>query len=194
MAAHDYRQAADWYQKAVSREQSRQIRQDYIQMIRHLTVFDFNAGNLDIMAGLCKNKKIPVIISGQPEFTLMPAEHIAEKHKIVLALETMFNADQIGMVVDKIDSPYVKVYYDTGNLCNRGYDVPAELRQLGDRIGMIHAKDTDRQMLGGGKVDFDGVSDAIREIGYDGYIVLETPTGDDPNTANAQNLAFIKRL
>ena len=125
---------------------------------------------------------------------LKPLAEVAEKHKVVLALETMFNADQIGMVVDKINSPYVKVYYDTGNLCNRGYDVPAELRQLGDRVGMIHAKDTDRQMLGGGKVDFKGVSDAIREIGYDGYIVLETPTGDDPNAANAQNLAFIKNL
>ena len=125
---------------------------------------------------------------------LKPLAEIAEKHKVVLALETMFNADQMGMVVDKIGSPYVKVYYDTGNLCNRGYDVPAELRQLGDRIGMIHAKDTDRQMLGGGKVDFDGVSDAIRDIGYDGYIVLETPVGDDANGDNAQNLAFIKKL
>ena len=61
-------------------------------------------------------------------------------------------------------------------------------------VGMIHAKDTDRQNLGDGKVDFDGVDAAIRDIGYDGYIVLETPTGDDPNTANAQNLAFIKNL
>ncbi len=135
------------------------------------------------------DEKWQVLVDG-----LKPLAEVAEKHKVVLDLETMFNADQMGMVVDKIDSPYVKVYYDTGNLCNRGYDVPAELRQLGDRIGMIHAKDTDRQMLGGGKVDFKGVSDAIREISYDGYIVLETPTGDDPNAANAQNLEFIKKL
>ena len=59
---------------------------------------------------------------------------------------------------------------------------------------MIHAKDTDRQMLGDGRVDFDSVDAAIREIGYDGWIVLETPTGDDPMAANAQNLAFIRKL
>jgi len=125
---------------------------------------------------------------------LKPLAEITEKHKVVLALETMFNADQMGMVVDKIDCPYVKAYYDTGNLHNRGYDVPAEIRQLGDRIGMIHAKDTDRQALGGGKVDFEGVDAAIRAIGYDGYIVLETPVGDDANADNAKNLAFIKKL
>ena len=125
---------------------------------------------------------------------LKPLVEVAEKHKVVLALETMFNADQMSMVVDELASESAKVYYDTGNLTNRGYDVPAELRQLGDRIGMIHAKDTDGKMLGEGGVDFKGVNDAIREIGYDGYIVLETPTGDDPKAANAQNLAFIKKL
>jgi len=125
---------------------------------------------------------------------LKPLAEVAEKHEVVLALETMFNADQISMVVDSIGSPCVKVYYDTGNLTNRGYDAPAEIRQLGDRMGMIHAKDTDRKMLGEGGVDFKGVSDAIRDIGYDGYIVLETPVGDDPNADNAQNLAFIKKL
>jgi sugar phosphate isomerase/epimerase len=68
------------------------------------------------------------------------------------------------------------------------------MRQLGDLVGMIHAKDTDRKRLGEGKVDFKGVDAAIREIGYDGYIVLETPVGDDPRADNAFNLAFIKKL
>lgn len=123
-----------------------------------------------------------------------PLAAVAEKHKVTLDLETTFNANQLLMIIDRIGSDYVKVYYDTANQLNRGYDVPAELRQLGDKVGMIHAKDTDRQMLGEGRVDFKGVDAAIRDIGYDWYIVLETPTGDDPRAANAQNLAFIKKL
>jgi len=123
-----------------------------------------------------------------------PLAETAEKHGVVLDLETTFDADSLQMIIDRIGSDCVKVYYDTANQLNRGYDIVAELRQLGDLVGMIHAKDTDRQNLGGGKVDFDGVDAAIRDIGYDGYIVLETPTGDDPNAANAQNLAFIKKL
>ena len=119
---------------------------------------------------------------------------VAEKHGIMLALETRFNADQLLMIIDRVGSKYIKVYYDTANQTNRGYDVPAELRQLGDQVGMIHAKDTNGKMLGEGGVDFKGTDAAIRDIGYDGYIVLETPTGDDPGAANAQNLAFIKKL
>ena len=123
-----------------------------------------------------------------------PLAEVAEKNKVALDLETTFNADQLLKIIDGVGSEYVKVYYDVGNQTNRGYDVPAEMRQLGDKVGMIHAKDTDRKMLGEGRVDFKGVDAAIREIGYDGYIVLETPTGDDPKAANAQNLAFIKKL
>jgi sugar phosphate isomerase/epimerase len=123
-----------------------------------------------------------------------PLAEVAEKHKVYLDLETTFNADQLLMIIDKVGSDYIKVYYDVANQTNRGYDIVAELRQIGDNIGMIHAKDTDGKMLGEGRVDFKGVDAAIRDIGYDGYIVLETPTGDDPNAANAQNLAFIKKL
>jgi sugar phosphate isomerase/epimerase len=123
-----------------------------------------------------------------------PLAEVAEKHKVNLDLETTFNADQLLMIIDRIGSQYVKVYYDVGNCTNRGFDVPAEMLQLGDQIGMIHIKDTDRGMLGEGRVDFRGVNDAIRDIGYDGYLVLETPSGDDPKAAAAQNLAFTKRL
>jgi sugar phosphate isomerase/epimerase len=123
-----------------------------------------------------------------------PLAEVAEKHKVFLDLETTFNADQLLMVIDRIGSQYVKVYYDVGNCTNRGFDVPAELRQLGDQIGMIHIKDTGRVMLGEGSVDFKGVSDAIRDIGYDGYLVLETWAGDDPKAAATQNLAFTKKL
>jgi len=123
-----------------------------------------------------------------------PLARVAERHKVFLDLETTFNADQLLMIIDRIGSQYVKVYYDVGNCTNRGFDVPAELQQLGDQIGMIHIKDAGGAMLGEGKVDFKGVSDAIRDIGYDGYLVLETPAGDDPKAAAARNLAFTKRL
>lgn len=123
-----------------------------------------------------------------------PLAQIAEKHQVTLNLETSFDADQLQTIIERVGSEAIKVYYDTANQTNRGFDVPKELRQLGDQVGMIHAKDTDRAMLGDGKVDFEGVDAAMREINYDGYIVLETPAGDDPKAAHAQNLAFIRKL
>ena len=38
------------------------------------------------------------------------------------------------------------VYYDVGNSNSRGYDVPAEIRFLKDRIACFHFKDRDRYL------------------------------------------------
>ena len=123
-----------------------------------------------------------------------PLVEVAEKHNVVLAMETGIRADQVLMLIDRVGSQYLKSYYDVANAAGRGYDVPAEIRQLGHQIGMIHMKDTDQKMLGEGNVDFKGVSDAMRDIGYDGYLILETPPGDDPKANAAKNLTFIKKL
>ena len=129
------------------------------------------------------------LANGFKEFAVLAIEH-----GVTLELETTFSTDHLIKLLDMIGSDAVKVYHDTGNTMTRGQDPSEELRRLGDQVGMIHAKDTDRQNLGDGRVNFDEVDAAIREIGYDGYIVLETPTGDDPNADNAQNLAFIQKL
>ena len=120
---------------------------------------------------------------------------VAEQHGITLDLEATFDADQYVRIVDGVSSDHLKVYHDTGNTMMRDQDPAEELRKLGpSRVGMIHAKDTDRQALGDGRVDFQAVDEAMRSINYDGYIVLETPVGDDPAADNARNLDFIRKL
>jgi len=118
----------------------------------------------------------------------------AEAAGVTLGLETMFDAKSLIALLDKIGSPAVGVYYDVANTTNRGYDAPAELRALGDRVVLIHVKDTDQQHLGEGRVPFDEVKAAIADIGYDGWLVLETPRGDDPAESARKNLAFTRTL
>ncbi len=118
----------------------------------------------------------------------------AEKHQVTLGLESTFSAEQLLMIFEKVGSEFLKAYYDVGNMTAWGKNPSEELRMLGDKVTMIHIKDTDGKMLGEGKVDFNSVSDAIRDIGYDGYLVLETPGGNDPKASAAQNLAFTKKL
>ena len=118
----------------------------------------------------------------------------AESAGVCLALETTMDADTLVALLDRIGSPACGVYYDTANTTSFGYDAPAELRQLGDRVAMIHVKDTDQQHLGDGRVPFDDVRAAIAQIGYDGWLVLETPRGDDPVESATRNLAFTRTL
>ncbi len=107
----------------------------------------------------------------------------ARDHNILLGLENTLTAEQNLEILERVDSPWVKVYYDVGNSTSYGYDVPAEIRLLGaERICEIHIKETlglqdpRAGLLGGpadGGVDFDAVAAAVRDIGYDKWFVLE---------------------
>ena len=118
----------------------------------------------------------------------------AEAADVTLALETTMDADTLSRLLDRIDSPAAGVYYDVANTTTFGFDAPAELRALGADVVMIHVKDTDGQHLGEGRVPFDEVKAAIEEVGYDGWLVLETPRGDDPVESAKRNLAFTRDL
>jgi sugar phosphate isomerase/epimerase len=108
----------------------------------------------------------------------------AEDAGVILGLENTLTAEQNLDILDRVRSPMVQVYYDVGNSTAYGYDVPTEIRLLGnDRICEIHIKETlglDDPMWGllGGPaskgVDFAGVAAACRDIGYDKWFILET--------------------
>jgi sugar phosphate isomerase/epimerase len=129
----------------------------------------------------------PLLIEGIKEVA-----EVAEAHGIYLALESTLNAKDHLRIIEQVKSPMVKVYYDTGNATGFGYNAPEEIRTLKDAIIQIHIKDTDGKQPGEGRVNFDEVRKAIKEVGYDRYLVLETPSGDDPSGFAARNLKFMK--
>jgi L-ribulose-5-phosphate 3-epimerase len=117
---------------------------------------------------------------------------------VIIGLENTLTAEQNLEILDKVDSEYVQVYYDVGNSTEYGYDVPGEIRRIGNKnICEIHLKDWHSPMLGDsrGAVDFQAAADACREIGFDKWYVLETSGRenrflDDTRT----NVAFAKKF
>ncbi len=85
------------------------------------------------------------------------------------------------------------VYYDVGNAAYQGFDNMSEIAKLGDRIFQVHVKEIGAEM-GEGKLDFAALVGALKRVGYDGYLVLETDAGDDPAGNAARNLEFVKGL
>lgn len=97
----------------------------------------------------------------------------AEAAGVVLGIESYLNADEHLRILDAVDSPAVQVYYDVANMNRMGYDIYREIRQLGrDRICQIHCKENG-YLLGQGKIDFHKVKQAIDEIGWQGWLVIE---------------------
>ena len=96
----------------------------------------------------------------------------AEKQGMTIALENYLSAADNMTLIKRIGSPAVKVYYDVGNSTDKGYDIYAEIRQLGKLICELHAKDG-KFMLGRGRIDFKKVRAALDDAGYNGWIQIE---------------------
>ncbi|MFP4499402.1 MAG: sugar phosphate isomerase/epimerase family protein [Candidatus Hydrogenedentota bacterium] len=121
------------------------------------------------------------------------APHAAEKG-VILGLENTLSGAQNLAILERIGSDAVQVYYDVGNSTYNGYDVPAELRALDKRICQIHFKDG-KHYLGQGRVDMQPVAKAMADIGYDGWVVLETACPGGDSVADFQrNAKFTRAL
>lgn len=111
----------------------------------------------------------------------------AEARAVTLAIENVWNRFllsplEAAELIDRVNSPYVGFYLDTGNVLAYGY--PQDwIATLGGRIVRVHAKDYDLTKpgpagfcpLGAGSVDWSAVVSALRSAGYDGPLTYEGP-------------------
>lgn len=121
-------------------------------------------------------------------------EPVARNLDIVLGLETPLPASETLSLLDSMQSPHVGVYYDIGNATFLGHDIGREIRALGSRIVGVHVKDCVRSFgdarLGHGKANLDAAMEALKDVGYDGWLILETPSGE---AGLREDIRLIKR-
>jgi L-ribulose-5-phosphate 3-epimerase len=121
----------------------------------------------------------------------------AEDAGVVIGLENTLSAAQNLEIIEQIGSPMVQVYYDLGNSTHYGYDVPGEIRLLGnDRLCEIHIKDWKRSVfsLAPGEVNMTTAASALTEIGYNKWYVLETSGRDGKFIEDTRdNVEFVKK-
>jgi len=114
---------------------------------------------------------------------------------VTLAVESMLSAEQNLRLLDAVEHESVSLYYDVFNTGKtQKYDSPAEIRQLKGRIAQIHFKNGPAY-LDGDKPYFEAVAAAIRDVGYAGWIVLETSSPSKNGIADARrNGDFVRAL
>ena len=118
----------------------------------------------------------------------------AEKSGVVLGIESWLSAAEHIRILDAVGSPNVRVYYDLANSTQMGYDILAEIRQLGrERICEFHAKENG-YLLGQGRIDFAAVRRALEDIGFGGWIQIEgaVPKGQPIVESYQQNVRFLR--
>jgi sugar phosphate isomerase/epimerase len=118
----------------------------------------------------------------------------AEKSGVTLGIESWLSAADLMRMLDAVGSPNVRVYYDLANSTQMGYDVLAEIRQLGrERICEFHAKENG-YLLGEGRINFPAVRKALDAIDYRGWLQIEgaVPKGQPIVESYQQNVRFMR--
>ena len=118
----------------------------------------------------------------------------AERNGVVLGIESWLNAADLMRILDAVNSPSVRVYYDLANSTQMGYDILAEIRRLGrERICEFHAKENG-SLLGQGRIDFPAVRKALDDIDYTGWLQIEgaVPKGAQIIESQEQNVRFMR--
>lgn len=117
---------------------------------------------------------------------------LAKDLKVIIAVENVGNRFllsplEFARYIDELDSPWVKAYFDIGNLVTSGY--PQDwIRTLGKRIVKVHIKrfepgvdhpkfdPKDRRTQG---IHWPAVRQALSEVGYEGWVTAEVRGGDE---------------
>ena len=93
-------------------------------------------------------------------------------------------AEQGRRLVDEVGHPAIGLLLDTFQMNIEEKSLREALRTGGDRVFHIHAAESDRGTPGTGQVHWNDLRDGIRDIGYDGRLIIESFNPDIPDLAN----------
>lgn len=116
---------------------------------------------------------------------------IAEKFGVAIGIENVWNKFLLSPIemrdfIDAADSNFVASYFDVGNVLYSGF--PEHwIKILGKRIKKVHLKDFKRSVgtlsgfvnLLSGDVNFPAVINALKAVGYDGWLTTEIGLNPD---------------
>jgi len=138
----------------------------------------------------------------------------AKAHGVKIAAENMWSwdtvtdrasfaicatADSFCSLIDAVNDDYMVACLDIGHAEMMGDLASAEglVRALGKRLKALHIHDNDRwkdlhQIPFSVNIDFKKVTDALKEIGYDGYLTIERECGEKPEQDIEKAVAFLR--
>ena len=119
-------------------------------------------------------------------------------------------ADQVIELVDRVDHPSCAIMLDTFHMNIEEKSLGEAIRAAGSRLVHLHSCENDRGAPGSGNVDWNGVAQALKDINYDGPVVIESftpdvksiakaaaiwrPLADSSDALASEGLAFLKGL
>jgi len=97
-------------------------------------------------------------------------------------------AADLARLVRRVDHPRIRVMYDTFHAHIEEKDPADAIRACADVLVHVHLSENDRSTPGAGQVAWAETFGALREIGYDGWLVIEAFGDALPELAGATKI------
>lgn len=125
--------------------------------------------------------------------TLDDLSEFALRRGVTIAVEPLnrFETDLINTAQDavrlvrSVGSPALKIHLDTFHMNVEEKSLGQAIRDTGAYLYHFHACENDRGTPGTGHIPWPEVASALKDIGYDGHIVMESFTPENKNLAEA---------
>ena len=119
-------------------------------------------------------------------------------------------AEQAIQVVDRVDHPNCRMMLDTFHMNIEERSLGDAIRSVGNRLQHLHSCENDRGAPGSGHVPWKEVAQALKDIHYDGPVVIESftpkvksiaraaaiwrPLAASPDALAAEGVKFLREL
>ena len=126
----------------------------------------------------------------------------ADKKSITLAIEPLnryesyliTNLQKAQYFIREVGSPNLKVHLDTFHMSIEEKNLSEIVHKSADYLVNMHISDSNREPPGRGHTDFRAIMKSLKEIRYEGYLVLEpVPPGSNAIFDATRPSAFITR-
>lgn len=157
---------------------------------RVILVAFFGKGDLLDANEKIKEAEVDVVVQ-----RLKAAAPRAKDAGVILAIENYLNGEQNARILDRVNHESVQYYFDVYNTgTTKRHNVPADIRLLKGRIAQFHFKNGPKY-LDDEKSKFEPIAATIKEVGYQGWIVLETSApSKNPVTDVRRNMEYTRGL
>jgi D-psicose/D-tagatose/L-ribulose 3-epimerase len=113
---------------------------------------------------------------------LRQAADFAKQHKVMLAIEYLnrfecyflTTAADAAALVRRVDHPHFRMMYDTFHANIEEKAIGPTIESIKGQFVHVHISENDRGTPGTGHVHWDDTFRALRKVGYDGWMVIES--------------------
>jgi sugar phosphate isomerase/epimerase len=187
--------------------QDEAVRTETATYLAALADFCADVGGKILVLGSPAQRRIPPgddaeVAADRLEQCLQPVLERAEKQGLTLCLEPLpppeadfiLNLRQAVDLVKRFQHPALRTIFDVKSASSEGVPLPELIQEFAPWIAHVHANDANRRGPGFGDTDFFPVLNALRQIGYNGYVSIEVfDYSPDPTTIARQGLAYLRR-